>query len=754
MLRTFLSIILCCLLFSTVHAYRSDDERYIDNLMSKMSLDEKIGQLNLTMGGDVVSGTAEAAKIESLILKGQIGGFFNVKGVDAVARFQHLAVEKGPHGIPLLVGADVVHGYATVFPIPLALSCSWDSAAVAQMARISAIEATADGVNWNYSPMVDICRDPRWGRVAESSGEDTYLGSVLAKAYVEGYQGNDMKSDSSMMACVKHFALYGAAEGGRDYNGVDMSRERMYNYYLPPFHATVEAGVGSLMTSFNLINGQHATACDWLINGILRHDWKFNGFVVTDYGSVDELSRMGIAHDNEAAAMALRAGTDMDMVTGRYVADLKDALKKGLVTEKMIDDACRRVLEAKQRLGLFDNPYKYCNTDRVNHDLYTPEHRAVARDIAAETFVLLKNDNNLLPLKKKGRIALIGPLADAGNNMAGCWCGYCYPESHKSVLTAFREAVGNEAEIIYSQGANIYYNETMQADCDWGRRISRVDDSSAHSEALLAASKADVVVVAMGESCEMTGESSSRADITIPDTQRDLLKKLVATGKPIVLLLFTGRPLILDWESENIPSILNVWFGGSEASDAIADVVFGDKMPCGKLTTTFPRSVGQIPLYYNHLPTSHPDHDSSRFNPYCSNYIDVSNEPLYPFGFGLSYTTFSYSAPTLSSDVLTADGVLRISVEVTNTGMFDGTEIVQLYINDPVAHIARPVKELKAFKKVDIPAGKTAVVDFTVTSDMLKYYDAELNYGCEPGEFSIMIGPNSEELQKLDFRLR
>ncbi|MDE5940764.1 MAG: glycoside hydrolase family 3 C-terminal domain-containing protein, partial [Muribaculaceae bacterium] len=488
MLRTFLSITLCCLLFSTVHAYNPDDERYIDNLMSKMSLDEKIGQLNLTMGGDVVSGTAEAAKIESLILKGQIGGFFNVKGVDAVARFQHLAVEKGPHGIPLLVGADVVHGYATVFPIPLALSCSWDSAAVAQMARISAIEATADGVNWNYSPMVDICRDPRWGRVAESSGEDTYLGSVLAKAYVEGYQGNDMKSDSSMMACVKHFALYGAAEGGRDYNGVDMSRERMYNYYLPPFHATVEAGVGSLMTSFNLINGQHATACDWLINGILRRDWKFNGFVVTDYGSVDELSRMGIAHDNEAAAMALRAGTDMDMVTGRYVADLNDALKKGLLTEKMIDDACRRVLKAKQRLGLFDNPYKYCNTDRVNHDLYTPEHRAVARDIAAETFVLLKNDNNLLPLKKKGRIALIGPLADAGNNMAGCWSGYCYPESHKSVLTAFREAVGNEAEIIYSQGSNIYYNETMQADCDWGRRISRVDASSAHREALLAAS--------------------------------------------------------------------------------------------------------------------------------------------------------------------------------------------------------------------------------------------------------------------------
>ena len=741
-------------MFPSVRAGRTADERYIDNLMSRMSLDEKIGQLNLTVGGDVVSGTAEAAKIESLILDGKIGGFFNVKGVDAVSRFQHLAVEKGPNGIPLLVGADVVHGYSTVFPIPLALSCAWDSAAVAQMARISAIEATADGVNWNYSPMVDICRDARWGRVAESAGEDTYLGSVLAKAYVEGYQGDKMQSDSSMMACVKHFALYGAAEGGRDYNGVDMSRERMYNYYLPPFQATVEAGVGSLMTSFNLINGQHATACDWLINGVLRRDWKFDGVVVTDYGSIDELSRMGVAHENEAAAMALRAGTDMDMVTGRYVADLKVALKNGLVTEEMIDRACRRVLEAKQRLGLFDNPYKYCNTERARHDMYTPEHRAVARDIAAKTFVLLKNDNNLLPLKKKGRIALIGPLADAGNNMAGCWSGYCDHNSHKSVLTAFREAVGDKAEIIYSPGANIYYNETTQGDCDWGRRISRVDDSSAHSEALLAASKADVVVVAMGESAEMSGESSSRADITIPDTQRDLLRKLAATGKPVVLLLFTGRPLILDWESENIPSILNVWFGGSEAADAIADVVFGDKMPSGKLTTTFPRSVGQLPLYYNYLPSSHPDYDPGRFNPYVSNYIDVSNEPLYPFGYGLSYTTFAYSKPAISSDVLTADGALKVSVEVTNTGKYDGTEIVQLYINDPVARIARPVKELRAFRRVDIPAGKTAVVEFAVTADMLRYYDAGLNYVLEPGEYNVMIGPSSQELQKLGFRLR
>lgn len=735
-------------------AHKTDDDRFIDGLIDKMTLEEKIGQLNLPVGGDVVSGTAMAERLDSLIIQGRIGGFFNVTGVDAISRFQHLAVEKGPHGIPLLVGADVVHGYATVFPIPLALSCSWDSAAVAQMARISAIEATADGINWNYSPMVDICRDPRWGRIAEGSGEDPYLGSVLAKAYVHGYQGDDMKSDSSLMACVKHFALYGAAEGGRDYNGVDMSRERMFNYYLPPFHATVEAGVGSLMSSFNLINGQHATACDWLINGVLRRDWGFNGFVVTDYGSIDELSRMGVAHENEAAALALRAGTDMDMVTGRYLADLKGALEKGLVTEAMIDEACRRILKAKQQLGLFDDPYKYCNPDRAAGELYTPAHRAVAREIAAKTFVLLKNDNNLLPLKKKGRIALIGPLADAGNNMSGCWSGYCKPEIHKSLLGAFREAVGSEAEIIYSQGSNIYYNETTQADCDWGRRIPRVDDASAHRAALAAASNADVVVVAMGEGCEMSGESSSRADITIPDTQRELLKKLAATGKPVVLLLFTGRPLILDWEAENIPAIMNVWFGGSEAADAIADVVFGDKTPCGKLTTTFPRSVGQIPVYYNYLPTSHPDYDPSRFNPYVSNYIDISNEPLYPFGFGLSYTTFIYSDPRLSSDILASDGSLEVTVDVSNTGSFDGTEIVQLYINDPVASIARPVKELKAFRRVDIPAGKTVAVEFTITPDMLKYYDADLNYTLDPGEFNVMVGPNSNDVKTLKFTLK
>ncbi len=731
---------------------KNDGDSYVDDLMSKMTLEEKIGQLNLPVGGDIQSGVVLGPQLDSLILEGKIGGFFNVKGVEEISRLQHLAVEKGPHGIPLLVGADVVHGYETIFPIPLALSCSWDSVAVERMARISAIEATADGVNWNFSPMVDICRDPRWGRIAEGSGEDPYLGSVMAKAYIRGYQGDDMKSDSTLLACVKHFALYGAAEGGRDYNTVDMSKERMFNYYLPPFQASVDAGVGSLMTSFNLVNGQHSTASKWLLNGVLRADWGFNGLVVTDYNSVPEVSTMGTASLEDAAANSLNAGTDMDMVSGLYVKTLADAVKRGLVKEKTIDDACRRVLKVKQELGLFEDPYKYCNVERSKKDIFTPEHRAQARSMAAETFVLLKNDNNTLPLKKKGKIALIGPLADAANNMCGCWSMLAKTENHESLLTAFRRAVGNEAEILYAKGSNIYYDETTQRNATGLRGIEYVkDDNRLRAEALAVANRADVIVAAIGESSDMSGESASRTDITIPDTQRDLLKALVKTGKPVVLLLFTGRPLVLDWESENVPAILNVWFGGSEAGDAITDVVFGDKSPQGKLTTTFPRSVGQIPLYYNHLMPSHPDPQEGVFNRYCSNYIDCSNEPLYPFGYGLSYTSFEYGKPTLSSTTLEKGGTLTLSVDVRNTGDRDGVEIVQFYLRDPIAGIARPVKELKGYQRVYIPKGETKRVVFTVNEEKLKYYNSDLEYLYEPGEFYVMVGPDSRNLQVLTF---
>lgn len=725
---------------------RTEEDRFIDNLMDKMTLEEKLGQLNLLVGGDIVSGTTKDQGSDSLFISGKVGGVFNVKGVEAVSRLQHLAVEHGPHGIPLLVGADVVHGYETVFPIPLALSCSWDTTAIENMARISAIEATADGVNWNYSPMVDICRDPRWGRIAEGSGEDPWLGSVIAKAYVRGYQGDNMKSDSTMMACVKHFALYGAAEGGRDYNTVDMSLQRMFNYYLPPYKAAVEAGCGSLMTSFNSINGMHATADKWLIEDILRKQWGFEGMTVTDFNSVPEISTFGITEKENAAALALKAGTDMDMVSGLYLNTLKDAIKRGEADEAMVDKACRRVLEAKMRLGLFDDPYKYCKPERLDRDMYTDAHRATARAIAAETFVLLKNDNSLLPLAKNGKIALIGPLADAGNNMCGCWSGYCRAEKHESLLQAFKNAVGNNAEIIYAPGSNIYYDETTQRNAAGMRQLERGNDNAMHKEALAAAAKADIIVAAMGESADMSGESASRAELTIPDTQRELLRKLAAMGKPVVLLLFTGRPLVLDWESDNIPTILNVWFGGSEAAGAIADVVFGEKNPCGKLTTTFPRSVGQIPLYYNHLMPSHPDPQDGVFNRYCSNYIDISNEPLYPFGYGLSYTTFEYGTAEIQNN--------EIRVDIKNTGTVAGTEIVQLYIRDKVARIARPVKELKSYRHVSLNPGESKQIKFTITPDMLGYYDAQLDYVCEPGAFEIMVGPNSRDLQNLEYSFK
>ncbi len=746
-------IVSCAVLASCTSS--TPESTFIDDLMSRMSLEEKIGQLNLPTGGDLQSGTVFGPELDSLILKGRIGGFFNVKGVKEISRLQHLAVEKGSHGIPLLVGADVIHGYETVFPIPLAMSCTWDTTAVERMASISATEATADGVNWNFSPMVDICRDPRWGRIAEGSGEDPYLGAKMGSAYVRGYQGENLKADSTLLACVKHFALYGAAEGGRDYREADMSDITMYNYYLPPFKAAIDAGCATLMTSFNLINGTHATADGKLINGLLRKDWGFDGLVVSDYNSFPEIATMGTSTMDEAATLALKAGTDMDMVSGLFLGNLKEAVEKGLVSEKLIDKACRRVLVAKQQLGLFDNPYVYCNPRRAETDIFTDAHRHAARGIAAETFVLLKNDNNILPLKKRGKIAVIGPLADTPANMVGCWSMHAQTDRYGSLLDAIKKAVGDDAHVLYSQGCNIYDDETMQRNATGSRPIPFIHDTrQLEREALQAAGQADIIVAAMGESSDMSGESASRADISIPSPQRRLLEKLKETGKPVVLLLFTGRPLVLDWESRNLDAILNVWFGGSEAGDAIADVIFGDKIPQGKLTTSFPLHQGQIPIHYNHLQTSHPDPQPGVFNRYCSNYIDVDNETLYPFGYGLSYTTFEYGKPEISSPTLEKGGTLTLSVEVRNTGEYDGIEIVQLYIRDPVAKIARPVKELKDYARVFLRKGETGTVRFILTEEKLKYYNADLEYGYDPGEFLVMIGPDSRNLQTLSFQAK
>lgn len=726
-------------------------DRFVTDLMGKMTIREKLGQLNLPSGGDLVTGSVMNSELSDMIRKEEIGGFFNVKGIKKIYDLQRLAVEETRLKIPLIVGADVIHGYETIFPIPLALSCSWDTLAIQRMARISAIEASADGICWTFSPMVDICRDARWGRIAEGSGEDPYLGSLLAKAYVHGYQGDSMQGKDEILSCVKHFALYGASEAGKDYNTVDMSHLRMYNEYFAPYRAAVEAGVGSVMSSFNIVDGIPATANKWLLTDVLRGEWGFQGLLVTDYNSIAEMSIHGVAPLKEASVRALQAGTDMDMVSCGFLNTLEELLKEGKVTEAQIDAACRRVLEAKYKLGLFADPYKYCDTLRAEKELYTPEHRAVAREVAAETFVLLKNENHLLPLEEKGKIALIGPMADARNNMCGMWSMTCTPSRHGTLLEGIRSAVGDKAEILYAKGSNVYYDAEMEKGAVGIRPLERGNDQQLLAEALRTAARADVIVAAVGECAEMSGESPSRTNLEIPDAQQDLLKALVKTGKPVVLLLFTGRPLILNWESEHIPSILNVWFGGSETGDAVADVLFGKAVPCGKLTTTFPRSVGQLPLFYNHLNTGRPDPDNRVFNRYASNYLDESNEPLYPFGYGLSYTDFVYGDLQLSSETLPKNGNLTASVTVTNKGNHDGYETVQIYLRDIYAEVARPVKELKGFDRIFLKKGESREVKFVLTEDDLKFYNSGLQYIYEPGEFDVMIGTNSRDVQTKRF---
>lgn len=726
-------------------------DRFVTDLMGKMTIREKLGQLNLPSGGDLVTGSVMNCELSDMIRKEEIGGFFNVKGIKKIYDLQRLAVEETRLKIPLIVGADVIYGYETIFPIPLALSCSWDTLAIQRMARISAIEASADGICWTFSPMVDICRDARWGRIAEGSGEDPYLGSLLAKAYVHGYQGDSMQGKDEILSCVKHFALYGASEAGKDYNTVDMSHLRMYNEYFAPYRAAVEAGVGSVMSSFNIVDGIPATANKWLLTDVLRDEWGFQGLLVTDYNSIAEMSIHGVAPLKEASVRALQAGTDMDMVSCGFLNTLEESLKEGKVTEAQIDAACRRVLEAKYKLGLFADPYKYCDTLRAEKELYTPEHRAVAREVAAETFVLLKNENHLLPLEEKGKVALIGPMADARNNMCGMWSMTCTPSRHGTLLEGIRSAVGDKAEILYAKGSNVYYDAEMEKGAVGIRPLERGNDQQLLAEALRTAARADVIVAAVGECAEMSGESPSRTNLEIPDAQQDLLKALVKTGKPVVLLLFTGRPLVLNWESEHIPSILNVWFGGSETGDAVADVLFGKAVPCGKLTTTFPRSVGQLLLFYNHLNTGRPDPDNRVFNRYASNYLDESNEPLYPFGYGLSYTDFVYGDLQLSSETLPKNGNLTASVTVTNKGNHDGYETVQIYLRDIYAEVARPVKELKGFDRIFLKKGESREVKFVLTEDDLKFYNSGLQYIYEPGEFDVMIGTNSRDVQTKRF---
>ena len=733
---------------NTAVAQQKGMKEFIDDLMSKMTLQEKIGQLNLMVAGDITTGQAMNTQVGGAIAAGNMGGIFNIKGAKEIREMQELAVKKSRMGIPLLVGMDVIHGYETIFPIPLALSCSWDMAAVEQSAAIAAKEASADGINWTFSPKVDNTLDARWGRYSEGNGEDPYLGSLITKAMVRGYQGDYSRTDN-IMACVKHFALYGASESGRDYNTVDMSRVRMYNQYLPPYKAGAEAGAGTFMSSFNLVDGVPATANKWLLDDLLRGEWGYDGMVVTDYGSIGEmLSHSVSANLQEAAAQALKAGTDMDMCSMGFIATLEKSLKEGKVSETDIDKACRRVLEAKYKLGLFKDPYKYCDPKRRKKDIFNDENRRAARDIAAETFVLLKNEGNLLPLKKQGKVALIGPLANTRANLAGTWCVAYTPDKYSTLKEGMERALAGKATLLYAQGSNITRDAELQKAGEFGKTIERGDDAQMKAEALAVAKEADVIVAALGETADMSGECASRTDLCLPDVQMELLQELNKLGKPIVLLNFSGRPTVMTWENENIPAILNVWFGGSEAADAICDVVFGDKVPSGKLTMSMPQAVGQEPLYYNHQPTGRPVPEGTKeFRKYQSNYLDVRNDPLYPFGYGLSYTTFSYSDLQLSATEMSPTGSVEASVTVTNTGNVDATEIVQLYIRDLVASVSRPVKELKGFERITLKAGESRKVTFAITPEMLKFYNYDLKYVLEPGDFSIMVGPNSRDLK-------
>ena len=744
---------LLLLLLACFIKVQSQDEKmnsFINDLMNKMTVEEKIGQLNLTTAGGFVTGTAVNEQTQKKIKLGQIGGTLNSFSLASMRAFQDIAVKESPNHIPILNGMDVIHGFRTIFPIPLAMSCMWDLSLTEKSARIAAQEATSNGICWTYSPMVDIARDPRWGRIAEGAGEDPWLGSQIAAALVKGYQGSDLSLNNKMMACIKHFALYGAAEAGRDYNTVDMSRLTMYNDYLPPYKAAVDAGAGSVMTSFNVVDGIPATGNHWLLTELLRNQWGFKGFVVTDYTATNEMINHGMGDLQTVSALALKAGTDMDMVGEGFLTTLKKSLDEGKITMKDIDLACRRVLEAKYKLGLFDDPYRYMDEKRSKTEVMTAENLKSAREIAEHSVVLLKNDKQLLPLKKAGTIAVIGPLANSKSDMLGTWAMGGEPAKISTIVEGLKN-IGNGVNILYSQGSELTDNpQLMKSSNPLGMQGQKASANQAMTpdqllkEAISTANKADVVVAVLGEPSSWSGEASSLSNIGLQKVQQDLLKALLKTGNPVVLVLVNGRPMTLEWENENVSAIVEAWAGGTEAGNAVADVLFGNYNPSGKLTTTFPLSVGQIPLYYNHKNTGRPYDLKNKFT---SKYLDTSNDPVYPFGFGLSYTSFSYGDIKLSKTQLQGNDKLTATVTLTNTGKLAGEEVVQLYIQDPVASVSRPVKELKNFKKVMLQPGEKKEISIDITTKDLMFYNSDLKYDWEPGDFIIYVGTNSRDVK-------
>lgn len=720
MKRFSICILACALTLPIMTAFspapvKSEEEKgqFIEELLSKMTLEEKIGQLNLmTAPGDVVTGPQKGENLTNDIKSGNLGNVLNAIGIDYIRSLQRVAVEESRLGIPLSFAFDEIHGYRTTFPIPLAESCTWDPELISKCARAGAQEAAADGLTLTYNPMVDIALDPRWGRISEGAGEDPYLGSLIAAARVRGVQGEDLSDPLTLAACLKHYAAYGGAEGGRDYATVDMSERRLREHFLPPYKAAVEAGVATVMTSFNLYNGIPATMNKFLVDQILKKEWGFDGVVITDYGSIGEILQHGCAENvAEAARLSLEAGTDMDMCSGSYINELKGLVESGAVDVKVIDDACRRVLQLKYDLGLFEDPYRYLDHKRAEKIIYSKENMALSKLEAVKSMVLLKNDGEALPLKKNEKIALVGPLCNDVRSYCGAWAGKCEPKRVQSITDRFAKA-------------NI-----------------------------VSAEEADKIICVLGETHRMSGEAACLTDIRIPAEQRELLERMCALGKPVVLVVMAGRPLDLSRESEIASSILMAWQGGTMTADALYDILYGAENPSGRLTTSFPRNVGQIPVYHYMLNTGRPATDGKNER-YTSRYLDCWNAPLYPFGYGLSYTQFEYSDVTLSGTEMEANGSITATVTVSNTGKVAGEEVVQLYLRDMVGSVSRPVKQLKGFEKISLKPGQSQTVSFEINEEMLRFWRADMTYGSEKGEFVVMVGPNASITKGVNFWLK
>jgi beta-glucosidase len=733
-----LTVMIGCIMGGTISAQMTDKEikSKVDNLLSKMTMLEKIGQLVQYSGTDAVTGP-EGTNIDvnKEIKEGNVGSLLNIVGAEKTREVQKLALESRL-SIPLILGLDIIHGYKTIFPVPLGMASSWNMDAIKEAARIAAVEGSAVGLHWTFAPMVDIARDPRWGRIVEGAGEDPYLGSCIAKAQIEGFQGNDLSADNTILACAKHYIGYGAAMGGRDYNNAEIPYRMLWEIYLPPFEASIDAGVGTVMSAFNDVNGIPMTGNKKLINGVLKKDLEFKGLVVSDWNSVMEMIPHGYAKDEyQAAELAMNAGLDMDMVSAIYAAELPKLVKEGKITDEQINEAVKRVLTEKYKLGLFEDPYKYSNTEREKTQVLSKEHRVAAREVAKESIVLLKNENSLLPLKKNIKtIAVVGPLADSKDDMLGPWSAKGEGKDCITTLKGIKNAVSKDTKVLYSRGCDIDSS-----------------DVSGIEAAVKIAEKSDIVIAVIGEAALMSGEAHSRADINIPGVQETLLKELKKTGKPIIMVLMNGRPLLLNWEKENIPAILETWFLGTEAGNAVADVIFGDYNPSGKLTVSFPYAVGQIPIFYNHRSVGRPNVGDD--NPFVSKYLDIPNEPLYPFGYGLSYATFKYSDIELSSNEIKKTQNIRATVNVTNTGKVKGKETVQVYIQDLFASVTQPVKRLIDFKQIELNPGETGTVSFEISPDKLKIYNEYMKKIVEPGEFKVYIGTDSQDVKEAKFEV-